>query len=296
MTSLEQVQRARSFLFVPGDRPDRFDKAVAAGADVVIIDLEDAVSPEHRPTAREAVVAWLQAGGRAAVRVSAVGTADHEADVAALRLLATGPVASGEPAEAEEPAEARDEPAGGLVAVLVAKAEDPAALCALASRLSTPVVALLETAVGVLRAAEIAASDGVARLAVGHLDLAAKLGSGTSHVAMLHARSHLVLASRAAGLPGPVDGVTTALDHPDLLTDDLRHARELGMGGKLLIHPRQVGVTHVAFRPDEDEVAWAERILAAVAEQGTGAVRVDGDMVDAPVVARATDILGRKDD
>lgn len=276
MTSRTQDPRAtvvsaRSFLFVPGNRPDRFDKAVAAGPDVVVLDLEDAVAAEQRSGAREAVAAWLRDGGRAAVRLNAVGTVDHEADLTALDAV------------------------GGLVAVLVAKAEDPAALSALARRLSVPVIALLETAIGVLRAPEIAAAHGVARLAIGHLDLAADLGSDTSRTAMLHARSHLVLASRAAGLPGPLDGVTTALDDPDLLTDDLRHARELGMSGKLLIHPRQVEVTHAAFRPSPDEVAWAERILAAVAEHGTGAVRVDGDMVDAPVVARAEDILRRKD-
>lgn len=263
------VASARSFLFVPGNRPDRFDKALAAGPDVVVLDLEDAVAAEQRSGAREAVAAWLRGGGRAAVRINAVGTVDHEADLTCL------------------------DGAVGLVAVLVAKAEDPAALSAIAQRLSVPVIALLETAVGVLRAPEIAAAHGVVRLALGHLDLAADLGSDTSRIAMLHARSHLVLASRATDLPGPLDGVTTALDDPDLLTDDLRHARELGMAGKLLIHPSQVEVTHAAFRPSPDEVAWAERVLAAVAEHGTGAVRQDGDMVDAPVVARAEDILTR---
>lgn len=278
-----EVRAARSFLFVPGDRPDRFDKAVAAGPDVVVLDLEDAVAAEQRSVAREAVVGWLRGGGRAAVRINAVGTGDHEADLAALDAVTRTSVGLA------------DQPAGGLLAVLVAKAEDPAALAALARRLSIPVIALLETAGGVLRSPDIATANGVVRLAMGHLDLAAELGSDTSRVAMLHARSHLVLASRAAGLPGPVDGVTTALDDPELLTDDLRHARELGMSGKLLIHPRQVEVTHTAFRPSSDEVAWAERIRTAVAEHGTGAVRVDGDMVDAPVVARAEDILRRKD-
>lgn len=276
---------ARSFLFVPGDRPDRFDKAVAADPDVVVLDLEDAVAAQHRAAARESVVSWLRGGGRAAVRINGVGCSDHEKDVAALASVATKHAADG----------AGDATDVGLVAVLVAKAEDPALLTGLAERLSVPVVALLETAVGVLRAAEIAAADGVARLAIGHLDLAADLGADTSRVAMLHARSHLVLASRAAGLPGPLDGVTTALDDPDLLEDDLRHARELGMTGKLLIHPRQVEITHAAFRSTPDEVAWAQQVRAAVAEHGTGAVRLDGDMVDAPVLARADEILRRKD-
>lgn len=276
---LTRVQQARSFLFVPGDRPDRFDKAVGASADLVILDLEDAVAPERRPEAREHVAAWLAAGGAAAVRISAAGTPDHAADVEALSPL----VAAGTDQDT------------GLLAVVVAKAEDPAALSALALRLRAPLLALVETARGVARAADITGAEGVARLAFGHLDLAADLGAEPTRKAMLHSRSVLVLASRAAGLPGPVDGVTTALDDTDLLTEDLGHARELGLTGKLLIHPRQVQATHAAYRPNEDEVAWAERVLTAVAEGGTGAVRVDGDMVDPPVVARAQDILRRKD-
>lgn len=274
---LARVQQARSFLFVPGDRPDRFDKAAGAGADLVIVDLEDAVAEERRPAAREQVAGWLAGGGAAAVRVSAVGTPDHAADVEALASV----VAPG------------DE--GGLLGVVVAKAEDPVALSGLALRLRVPLLALVETARGVARAADIAGAEGVARLAFGHLDLAADLGAEPTREAMLHSRSALVLASRAAGLPGPVDGVTTALDDAGRLAEDLAHARGLGMTGKLLIHPRQVDPTHAAYRPTEDQLAWAERVLAAVAEGGTGAVRVDGDMVDPPVVARAEDILRRKD-
>lgn len=289
MTALTRVQQARSFLFVPGDRPERFDKAVASGADVVIVDLEDAVAPEQRPAAREALAAWLSGGGRAAVRVNASGTEDHEADLVALAAV------TGQAGQSEGAGQAGQGEGAGLLAVVVAKAEDPAALTAAHHRLGVPVVALVESAVGVQRAAELAAADGVARLAFGHLDHAVDLGAEPSRVAMLLSRSTLVLASRAAGLPGPVDGVTTALDDPELLADDLRHARELGLTGKLLIHPRQVERTHAAYRPSEDEVAWARKVLAAVEEHGTGAVRVDGDMVDPPVVARAHDILRRKD-
>lgn len=271
MTSLEEVQQARSFLFVPGDRPDRFDKAAAAGADVVIVDLEDAVGAEQKATAREAVVAWLAGGGRAAVRVNAADSPEHEADVAAL---------SG---------------AGGVVAVVLPKADDPALANAVAAQTGVPVVALVESAAGIVRAVELARAEGVARLAFGHLDYAVDLGCDNGRTAMLHARSTLVLASRAAGLPGPVDGVTVALDDPSVLVYDLEHAGELGLTGKLLIHPRQVEGTHAAYRTSDDEVAWAEKVLAAVRDTDVGAVRVDGDMVDAPVIARAEDILRRKD-
>lgn len=118
---------------------------------------------------------------------------------------------------------------------------------------------------------------------------AVDVASGNGREAVLLARSTLVIASRAAGLPGPIDGVTTALDDPGTLTDDVRYARDLGLTGKLLIHPRQVEPTHAAYRPSEEEVAWAQRVLDAAA--GGGAIRVDGAMVDAPVVARAARII-----
>lgn len=272
--SAGQVRAARSFLFVPGDRPERFDKAAAAGADVVIVDLEDAVGADHKDSARSCVVDWLGACGRAAVRVNSADAPEHEADLAALAALAPG---------------------SGLVAVVLPKADDPATATAVAARAGVPVVALVESAAGMVAAPELARADGVARLAFGHLDYAVDLGAGHGRAAMQHARSTLVLASRAAGLPGPVDGVTTALDDRAVLDDDLAHARDLGLTGKLLIHPRQVGPTHDAYRPTVDEVAWAEKVMAAVADAGTGAVRVDGDMVDPPVVARAHQILRRKD-
>ncbi|GAA5166190.1 HpcH/HpaI aldolase/citrate lyase family protein [Ornithinimicrobium tianjinense] len=271
MTSLEQVQGARSFLFVPGDRPERFDKAAAAGADLVIVDLEDAVVAEHKRAARDAVVAWLTDGGSACVRVNAAGSPEHEDDVAALAG------------------------ASGLVAVVLPKADDPALADAVSARCGVPVVALVESAAGMLRAAELARAEGVARLAFGHLDYAVDLGADNGRTAMLHGRSTLVLASRGAGLPGPVDGVTVTLDDPAVLAEDLAHARELGFTGKLLIHPRQVEGTHAAYRPSSDEVAWAEKVLSAVSDTDGGAVRVDGDMVDAPVIARARDVLRRKD-
>lgn len=273
------VQSARSFLFVPGNRPERFDKAVASGADVVIIDLEDAVAPESKASARDATVAWLTGGGRAAVRVNAADSPEHEGDVAALAGIGLG---AGTDSGAA---------GSGLLAVVLPKADDPAQASAVSEQTGVPVIALVESAIGVVRAPEIASATGVCRLAFGHLDYAVDLGSGNGREPMLHARSTLVLASRAAGLPGPIDGVTTALDDAAVLTEDLRYARDLGLTGKLLIHPRQVEATHAAHRPSEDEVAWARRVIEAAA--GGGAVRVDGDMVDAPVVARAEDIIAR---
>lgn len=264
------VERARTLLFVPGSRPDRFDKAVASGADLVVVDLEDAVAGPGKDAARTALADWLDASPpelAVAVRVNALGSEHHEDDVAAL--------------------------AGrrGLCAVLVPMAEDPSGLSALAERLgeAVDVVALVETALGLHRVHELACAPGVRRLALGHLDLAADLGSSTDDTAMLMARSTLVLASRVASLPGPVDGTTTALDDPGAAGADAARARSLGFTGKLCVHPSQVRPVTEAFRPSEQELEWAQRVLAAAPEGG--AVRVDGQMVDAPVVLRARHLL-----
>ena len=260
---------ARTLLFVPGNRPERFAKATATAADLVIVDLEDAVPEEHKATARDAVAAWLSAGGRAAVRVNGTKSVHYQQDMATLAGLA------------------------GLQAVVVPMADDPAALAALHQQLGSGVqiVALIETALGVVRAFEIASTPGVSRLAFGHLDFAADIDSSTADEAMLMARSALVLASRAAGLPGPVDGVTTALDDPAVSGRDAARGRRLGFAGKLCIHPTQVEPVNAAFSPSRAELAWAHRVIKE--STAGGAVRLDGHMVDAPVILKARAILAR---
>ena len=260
-----RVQEATTFLFVPGNRRDRFDKALATGADVIVLDLEDSVARGDKATARTEVVRWLSEGGRACVRVNSVGDPEHIGDVDALSDLP------------------------GLTAVMVPKADDSVRYLDLRQRLRCPVIALIESAVGVDRSGVIAADPGVARLAFGHLDYAVDLGAEPTRIAMLHARSQLVLASRVANKPGPVDGVTTALNDGAVLADDVRYAIELGMAGKLLIHPSQVEPSRTAFHPSDIAVAHARKIVDAAASGA--AVRVDGFMVDAPVLARAHAVL-----
>ncbi len=212
------------------------------------------------------MVGWLAAGGRAAVRVNAAGTPGHAEDLRALSALP--------------------------VPVMVPKAEDPAGLAALAARLhpGTTLLALVETAGGVLAAPSLAAVDRVTRLVLGTYDLAAQLGvSPDDRDAMAGARQALVLASAAAGLAGPVDGVTGDVGDDDRLRDDLAYAVRLGFGGKLCVHPRQVPVARAALLPGPDELAWARRVVEAA--EGSGAVLLDGAMVDKPVVDRARRIL-----
>lgn len=258
---MSELATARTWLFVPGDRPDRFAKAASAGADVVIVDLEDAVAPEAKETAREHARRWLADGNAAVVRVNAVDTPWYEADVAALRELAA--------------------------ALMLPKVERAADV----ERTGPVVVPLVETAAGIMAAGELCAAPGVPRAAFGSIDLAAQLGvDPNSRTALLHARSALVLAAAAAGCAPPVDGVTTALDDPDALTADTAHAVELGFTGKLCVHPRQLEPVHAALRPTDAELTWARTVLAA---GSAGATAVDGHLVDRPVLLRAERLLAR---
>lgn len=263
------MNTARSFLFVPGDRPDRFDKAVAAGSDCTILDLEDAVNPSDKHAARQAVKAWLDTGNRAALRINPPGTEFYQDDLA----LVSHP---------------------NLTAVLLPKAESPDECRAILSRMNDGIslLPLIESSTGVLRAAQIAATPGVARLLFGTVDFMTECGITDDTCGLLHARSVLVLASTAAGLAGPVDGVTLALDDDDQLAADCAAARGLGMGGKLCIHPRQVTGVNAGFSPSDGEIEQARRIVTAAEEAGAkGAIRLDGKLVDIPVVVRARRLL-----
>jgi len=256
------------FLFVPADRPDRWAKAFAAGADAVILDLEDGVAASAKPGARRALREGRDAIDAAPcpilVRVNARSSDDYSLDLDAVRDL-------------------------GLAGVMLAKAETAADVEATSAATGAPVVALIETARGLAAARLIAAA--CARIAFGSIDFAADLGTAHTPAALASARSELVLASRLADRPAPIDGVTTSIKDPDLVRADAAHACELGFSGKLLIHPAQIAPAMDGFRPSDDDVAWAERILSA--RGALGAAVVDGAMVDAPVFLRAEQILRR---
>lgn len=264
----------RTYLFVPGDRPERFAKALASGADAVVLDLEDAVLPAAKAAAREAVAAAFAASADAArlvVRINDETSAWFDADLA---LLA----------------------AAGAATVMLPKAERPETVARL--RATAPhltVLALVETARGLLAAEALASAPGVQRLALGTVDLALELdlsGPLAASVGLDAAAARLAWASRAAGIASPVAGVTVALDDEATLLADLDRARAHGFGAKLCIHPRQVAPIHAALAPSAAELDWAHRVLAA-AEGAAGAVQLDGRMIDRPVVERARRLLAR---
>lgn len=266
MVSAHRMAGARSLLFVPGNRAERFAKAHATEPGLVVIDLEDAVPVEEKDQARAAVGEYLAGGPGCAVRINPPGTAWHAAD---LQLVS------------------RHE-----VAVMVPKAQDVDELRAITSALppGPRVIALIETAEGVLTAPRIAAITGVGRLAFGNVDLAGQLGvDPADQLALAPHRSALVLASAAAAIAAPIDGVSAAINDPPRLKADTDHAARLGFSGKLCIHPRQVAAVEAAFRPSAEDVQWANAVVDAAA--GGGVVVVGGQMVDKPVVDRARRIL-----
>jgi len=278
----------RSKLFVPGSRPELFTKAMASAADAISIDLEDAVAESRKDEARTAVAAFLPALAEARskiviVRVNALSTPHFAADLAAvvrpgLDLLNLPKI------------ESADEVRAAAAALEVAERTLPA-------RPATPIGLLLniESPRGLRRAAEIAAAHPrVAGLQVGYGDLFEPLQIARDDPAAVHS---VMLAVRfAAGEAGvfALDGAYAAVNDPEGYLREARTARRLGFLGKSCIHPSQIAIANDAFRPSDDEIAHALRVVGAAAEaqtRGVGAYLVDGRMVDGPFVLRARWIL-----
>jgi citrate lyase subunit beta/citryl-CoA lyase len=257
-----------SYLFVPGSRPERFDKALAAGADVVIIDLEDAVSPSDKDSARVAVAGWLSAEKPVCLRINSVDSDWFAADLA----LCARP---------------------GVVAVMLPKAAAVSDIDTLRKAGARRVLPLIESAQGFMNLAALSSTDGVERLAFGSIDFSVDLGIEGDDRELDYFRSQLVLASRVAGIAPPIDGVTTAIGDVDVLASETLRGKRFGFGAKLCIHPAQVAVVHASYLPQAAEVAWAERVMAAAAGSQGAAVAVDGKMVDRPVILKAERILGQ---
>ncbi len=276
-TSRSPVLHARSLLFVPANRPERFAKALDSAADCIIIDLEDAVATDHKDSARAQLaqhLPLLTSGQRlrTLVRVNAVDTPWHAADLALLRDWTTHGVT-----------------------VMLPKSEDAQALRRVAAQLgaNARLVALIESLAGLDAADALARDPQVARLAFGHLDFQLDLGMRASpdEAELAFARNALVAASRRARLPAPIDGVTTRTDDAACLAADARRARAFGFGGKLCIHPAQVGGVNEAMGYSADEQAWARRVIEEAARHGGAAFSLDGRMVDLPVIRLAETII-----
>jgi citrate lyase subunit beta/citryl-CoA lyase len=269
----DAVANGVSFLFVPGDRPERFVKASAAGADAIIIDLEDAVAPGKHEMALAHTIAALHDGSIAAlVRVHPITDSRHEIERDSLVALAR-------------------EAGSGLLGFVVAKADDAADVAALRAELPAELalVPLVESADGLLAAQAMASVDGVTRVALGAIDFSLDIGADPEPEYLSSARSHLVVASRAARIAAPLDSPPVQITDLEQVEQGARRARGFGFGGSLAIHPAQLPAIHRGFAPSDREVEWARAVLVA---EG-GAAQVDGRLVDRPVTERARGILVR---
>ena len=260
------LHSVRSALFLPASNPRAIAKARTAGADLVILDLEDAVKHEDKEAARAAAVsavaeAWPCA---IAIRVNGVGTQWHEADIGAV---------AGSKADL----------------VIVPRAASASDVAAVTSAVKRPVAAMIETAAGVLAAASIA--NAAAALIAGTNDLAAdlRLEPGAGRGPLQTALQMILLSARAAGCAA-IDGVFNRLDDPASLAAECAESRALGFDGKSLIHPDQIAPCHAAFAPSPEEISRAERLLAAASG---GAERFEGAMVESMHVEAARRLLER---
>ncbi|NUQ87748.1 MAG: HpcH/HpaI aldolase/citrate lyase family protein [Glycomyces artemisiae] len=261
-----------SALYVPGDRPDRFGKAAASGADTVILDLEDAVADAAKAAALDHVTAWLAdrepgiESGTVDVQVRVNWGADHE--IRAVRAT------------------------GARVGLRIPKVEAPEDLGVIAHLAQgLPLTALIESARGLQNAAAIAAHPAVAALALGEADLRSDLGA-TAEAVLDHARIQVLVAARAAGLPAPMLSVYPRIQDLDGLRADTERGKALGLRGRTAVHPKQIPVIREVFAPTPEETAWAEAVVAAL-EHGGVATLPGGEMVDPAMLGRARSILGK---
>ena len=269
------MMQPRTYLFVPGNRAERFDKAWVSAADAVVLDLEDAVAAQDKDGARENVERWLaqrseQERPRVVVRINDASTPWFVADAAMLHRV-------------------------GAALAMLPKADSAQTIADLrrAGGGQLKVLALIESAHGVQEITQVATAPGVVRLAFGTIDYALDMNLADDGVGLDYAYSRIAVASRACGLPAPVAGVTADIRNAARIRQDLERARCHGFGAKLCIHPDQVTVVHEALRPRPDDIAWAQRVADASNAAAGAAIQVDGRMVDRPVIEQALSILRR---
>ena len=277
-----------TYLFVPGNRPERFNKALASGADRVIVDLEDAVAPADKTTAQKAISDWLPTLSLAdltkvVVRINDANSSWYASDLLWLNGLS-------------------------LSTVMLPKCESALSVTQVASALKTPaqnsalnsasqmrcIIALIESAKGLAALSQICAAPELERIAFGSIDYALDLDlpSGNhASAALEYAACAIAVASKAAGLAKPIAGVTAALDTVQVASA-MQHELGLGFGAKLCIHPMQISAVHDVAKPSATQIIWAQRVVAAWHEHGAaGAIQVDEEMVDKPVFLRAQKII-----
>lgn len=269
--------KTRSLLFVPATRLDRIEKALNSGADVVIVDLEDAVALAEKESARAGLDAYLtkHQGIKVAVRINGADTHQFIDD---LEMCAKH---------------------DNIRAIVLPKSQSIVSLEQVAE-LGKPIWPLIETALGDFELPNMVRVKGVERLLLGGLDMGGDLGLKPDTEGALSVidkiRTDLVMYSKIGGLNPPVETVFPAIDDLDGIEKFARKASQMGFSGMLCIHPHQLPAIHKGFSPSSEELEWAHRVLAMAAKSGKGAFQMDGKMIDAPVIRRARLIAAQADD
>jgi citrate lyase beta subunit len=280
-----QMTSFRSLLFVPGNRPDRFDKAAMAGADCVCIDLEDAVPPDEKDSARREVFSYLgnliEVPCQIGMRINHPATQAGKGDIAALKAREAAAIAASDD-------ELMDGGLNGPGFVMVPKVADPTELSEIGGSGLWPVI---ESAQGLRKAWDIAESSLVSGLLFGGADYSAEVGCTMGWEALAFARGHMAAAAALRGIQLlDVPFLDVRDDHG--LRGECERVKALGFTGKACIHPNQVAIVNEVFSPSAAEMNWAKRVIAAGRDAGGNAVLMDGKLLDAPVYARALRIQG----
>ncbi|MEF9675412.1 CoA ester lyase [Pectobacterium aroidearum] len=286
------MEHAKTYLFVPGNAPHRFQHAVSCGADAVIFDLEDAVHPDEKNQARENIIQWdkndtpvSEINCKRYIRLNKSDSIAFREDIEFLNKL-------NNKEKLRNNAKSRHKiVTWEIVLPKIESAEmlNDAREMINRNRLdNVNIIAIIETARGLHNAEEICAA-GVERVAFGSLDFSLDIHCDQSLYALLYARSRIVLASRLADLPPPIDCVNPDFTHHDRVLADALHARSLGFSAKLCIHPSQIDAVQQAFATDRSKIDWAKQVLKAA--EHSYAFQINGEMVDLPVIEQARQLL-----
>ena len=274
---IKSLAGTKTWLFVPATRIDRVEKAFASGADAVIVDLEDAVAQADKAQARAALKAYYAAEHEAQsyrpfwLRINQASSAEFAKDLALCQQLPK------------------------LAGVLLAKAEQAADIEKVNQETGLPVIAVIENAIGLYRADEIAEAHGMVAFSYGFLDLCndlqVQVGTASADIIANQIRYQLILTSKVHQLLAPIDSVYADFDDSAGLHKRVQLWSQMGMSGMLCIHPKQVDIVKEALQPTESEIEFAQRVVAEYERSGQAIFKVDGNMVDAPVIERSHQLL-----
>lgn len=261
-------QSARSYLFVPANRTERYEKALSTQADAVIIDLEDAIPVELKDSARQALSHWLSEHPEQhiMIRINSSQTAWFSQDIQLAQYE-------------------------NVSAIVLPKAESVEDIQTILSVRHLDIFPLIETPFGFAQVREIAKAPHVFALMFGSIDFQLEMNMQGSYFELLSFRNELVLASKLAGIHAPVDGVTVDFKDQEFVRLETQQAKNLGFAGKLCIHPAQVNVVNETLSPTQTEIEWAKQVIDVVEQSQGQAVSLNGKMIDLPVILKAKKIL-----